>query len=594
MTDPQDPSVITPTSSAMPSTSTTEYHDVYALRRASSTMTSAAVVWLSERIGRARRSLAPRTAPLRILSLGCGDGDIDVPLLRALAGQGPSQYLGVDANPYSLARFRARLDGTADDHAAGLGAGCTVTLRQGDLEDVTDSADIVILSHVLYYFADPAELIARLLRDVVRTDGLVLIVHSAREGVPAVMAEAGLDPFLAVEDVAARLAATGLPHTSERVLTELDATEVMAASIDGQRLLAFLAERDVATLTDAEADRLRSAIRARCDERDGRMMMPEVLGFLELRCDLATTSRHGSATRAASGTGDARIGGAIEGSIEGSDALLDYRLLAARFDWPGRLRTGTRGPDGRRAILDIGCGTGRWLQALEATWPELRDDRSDRVYSAVDPAAGAIEAAMQAALGCFGPGDAYRLPVEQLTERQAGRYDLIWAMHSLYAVDAEHLDTVTASLHARLRPDGVAIIALSDSRSFYLQAGESALGRRLFVSAEDVTASLTRSGIPHQVLRLDYEQCILASDDLALRRYLWDESIGNSYVPAGGASVDDGPPPQPDATWWQEYRHGDMFVFPQHVQVVTFRGRADPVSRASRGSQRRGRSSSQG
>jgi SAM-dependent methyltransferase len=531
-------------------TTTTDYHDAYELRRRSSTMTAVAVDDLCRRISDMRATGGGDSRPLRILSLGCGDGDLDLPLVQALAVDGAVDYVGVDVNARSLERFHDRLSrGEGGPRTSAL----TITLRKCDLASLSDSDDfdVVLLAHVLYYVADPAELIRDVLGRFLRTDGRLLVVHSASDGIPAVMTEAGLDPFLTAEDVAAALGPDE-PLSFELLETELDTTELLAASSSGRTLLGFLVERDLTTLGAADLDRLHTAIATRSVRRGDRTVMPELLGVIELRCDLARATTHPAAS-------------------EGRDTVRDYQVLAERFDWPARLRSGSRGPDGRRAILDVGCGTGRWLRALEQAWPELRADREDRAYVAVDPADGAVDAAAEAARAILDPVARHGLPVQRFALERAGRYDLVWAIHSLYAVPLDELDAVIVALRTLLRPDGLAVVVHPDARSFYLRAGELAVGRRLFVSAEDVTAALGRAAIPHRITGFQYDECIPASEDRALRHYLWDESIGNSFTPAGGASTGQ-LPPQPTDAWWSDHRHGDEFRFPQHLQVITFRG----------------------
>ena len=531
-------------------TTTPDYHDAYELRRRTSTMTAVAVDDLHRRISAVRATRRVDSRPLRILSLGCGDGDLDLPLVQALAVEGPVDYVGVDVNARSLERFHDRV---SSDAGGPVTRALTITLEECDLASLSDAAgfDVVLLAHVLYYVADPAALIRDVLDRLLRTDGRLLVVHSSSDGIPAVMTEAGLDPFLTAEDVASALGPDE-PLSFTLLETELDTTELLAESSAGRTLLGFLVERDVATLGAADLERLRAAIAARSVRRGDRTVMPELLGVIELRCDLARTTTHPAAS-------------------EGRDTVRDYRILAERFDWPSRLRSGSRGPDGRRAILDVGCGTGRWLRALEHTWPELRADREDRAYVAVDPAEGAVDAAAEAARAILDPVARHGLPVQDIAPDRSGRYDLVWAIHSLYAVPLDELDAVVVALRTLLRPDGLANIVQPDVHSFYLRAGELTAGRRLFVSAEDVTAALRRAAIPHRITGFAYDECIPASEDRALRHYLWDESIGNSFTPAGGSSTD-GLPPLPTDAWWSDHRHGDEFRFPQHLQVITFRG----------------------
>jgi SAM-dependent methyltransferase len=552
-----DITISAPTTTEVLRTTTVGYHDAYELRRASSTMTRVALEHLRGRLAAARADHHGRPRPLRVLSLGCGDGDLDAPLLRALCDDGPVDYVGVDVNARSLDRFRARLRLTLPSTP---GVDRSISLIECSLEDITDPVgfDVVLLAHVLYYVSDPVALLQGILERLVRTDGRVIVVQSAHEGVPAAMAEAGLAPFLTAEDIAASLAADATRFTLELVSTELDTTEILDGGPAGRTLLGFLVERDMSTLDDLLLQRLHDVFAARSAARAGRSVMPEVLGIVELRRDLA------AAPAPSSGYAES-----VAGTEDATDTVSDYRLLAERFDWPARLRSGSRGEDGRRAVLDVGCGTGRWLRALTATWPELREDREDRTYTAVDPADGAVGTASGAAHAVTTPIGGYPLPVERIPVDTAGRFDLIWAIHSLYAVPRESLDTVVTALQLLLRHDGLAVVVMPDLRSFYLRAGELALGRRLFVSAEDVTAALVRCGIPYSVSTLDHAEVIPAADEVALRRYLWDESIGNSFTPAGGAH--DELPPLPTSDWWDEFRQGDVFRFPQHVQIITFR-----------------------
>jgi len=529
-------------------TNTSAYHDAYALRRASSTMTSAAVDALLARLHDHAVSPTGVAEPLRILSLGCGDGDVDLPLLYELHAARPVHYVGVDVNERSLAAFRNKLTETMP-----VSPNLSATLLIDNLEEVTDphGFDVIILSHVLYYVADPGALIARLVRTLLRTDGRLIVVHSAKDGIPSVMAATGLTPFLTAEAIADSLTSAGEPFTVTTVLTELDVTEIVAHSPTGHTLLSFLIERDVATLSDNQRHQLVAEIARRSTRHEERFALPEMLSIIELQADL--TQRP-----------------VVNVPAPLNDTVSDYALLAAQFDWPARLRIGTSSPDGRRAVLDVGCGTGRWLNALHAAAPDLATDRHARTYTAADPAPGAVEHASRMACALFEPIRTHQVTVQDLPTDLAGQYDLIWAVHSLYALPPAVTDTAVTALVNLLRPGGVAIVVLADQSSFYVQASELALGRRLFIGAEDIRDALARQAIPHRVYHFAYLEEIAADDELAVRDYLWHESIGNSFTPAGGSTTGE-PADLPTGPQWQEFRHGDVYRFPQNVNVITIR-----------------------
>jgi len=516
------------------------YHEAYRWRRERSTMAAVAQQWLCEQAADWANRREEAT-PLRILSVGCGDGNLDLPLLHTLRPLTEVAYTGVDVNPHSLAVFREALG----DLPATL-----LETTMENLPPADEPYDLVIVSHVLYYVDEPAGLVARLLSEFTRTDGHLVVIHSAFDGIPALMASVeGLQPFLTAEDIAAGLAQRNLSPAWHRLHTELDATDLLAGTPEGVAVLEFCIESELEALAPPSQARLLTELKHRCTARGDRSYLPEEVGVLVLTNALRAAT---SATQATQ-----------------RDPLEDYHQLAEAFAWPERLATVPRSADGQMHLLDVGCGTGRWLRVLRGTFPELAEGAAHELrYSLLDPIGPATESAANAASAMFTVGDIW-VDFVQAADLPAGRFGLMWAIHSLYGVPRGDLGEALGHMLRALHPEGTAIIVLPDDSSFYVEAAVQLLGHTVFTSADDVRAELDTLGYRYQVRHVRYDECIPAFDEITLRHYVWVESIGNSFVPGGDR---DDLPPLPTGSWWEGHRRGDVFAFPQNVEVITIRG----------------------
>lgn len=114
------------------------------------------IEWFGERIAPA----VPPEQPFRVLSVGCGGGDLDLPVVRRLAERTRAlHYLGVNPNRVECDAFAARFREAAPD-------GTHAEVVPDLFEDFAPphAFHLIHFVHCLYYMSDPAATLARALR----------------------------------------------------------------------------------------------------------------------------------------------------------------------------------------------------------------------------------------------------------------------------------------------------------------------------------------------------------------------------------------------------------------------------------------------
>jgi len=121
----------------------------------------------------ARRLLQNRRDGLDVLSVGCGCGLLDAPLLSHLEGHVDS-FVGVDPNAVALDQCRRAL-GTA-------AAPSNCRFECARLEDFESDRryDLIYCSHVLYYVEAPAAVLDAM-QSLCRDTGTLVIAHAPKE-----------------------------------------------------------------------------------------------------------------------------------------------------------------------------------------------------------------------------------------------------------------------------------------------------------------------------------------------------------------------------------------------------------------------------
>ncbi|MDB9518764.1 methyltransferase domain-containing protein [Roseofilum reptotaenium CS-1145] len=197
---------------------------------------------------------------LSVLSIGSGEGDIDLEIIKSLAPQAdrPWQqlhYVALEPNPIHRDRFLDRL------HHASLAHTINVSVREDSFDPhqplSQEPYDLVLLTHVLYYFDDPPQAIEHALAHT-KPNGRVIIVHQAATGIPQIQREYMLDikgnedELLTADDIQNLLDRQSWPYQFYPVDAQLDVTSCLVRSDTGIKIRSFCMECDLRQLHEAK------------------------------------------------------------------------------------------------------------------------------------------------------------------------------------------------------------------------------------------------------------------------------------------------------------------------------------------------------
>ncbi|KHD08744.1 hypothetical protein PN36_22695 [Candidatus Thiomargarita nelsonii] len=558
------------------------YAEFYQLRQNASTMTASTIEWFHNHLKMLLDEMRYQTRnnTLSVLSIGSGEGDIDIEIIQAILPHLNPQwthlkYDALEPNSIHRKRFVERLrEKSFDDHVSVSVHNTSFGISDGF--ESNESYDLILFVQVLYFFKDPSQIIQRALAQTKPT-GRVIIVHQSALGIPEIQRKHMLslkgneNGILTTEDIKKRLdQESGCLYRFYDVDAYLDVTECFNQSEVGLNILSFCMGCDLRKIHQKKLTPLLQSMINYAEIKDEGSVLYEPIGIFIINKN--TTFSY------------------VIKITEDNDPVDDYRQLAQRFDWQQVFSSLYNGhlqktPTTIR-LLDVACGTGRWIQAfLYYVEPQISQlGKGEMVYDLLDNSESALLQAVEKIRSPLKFGTQYISPIQTI-KLENDFYDVIWSMHGFYAIPHHDLTLVIEKLLASLNDKGSAFIAQATHRSFdvrfydkYLEVFQEGKGKR-FVSAEDITNALETLGIEYQVHVISYYEQIQKDDIAAVAHYLLKEATTNAFSEEYSSGTADVPrvtqledlfAHKETENYLKSFIKDSSYYFPEEIWVISF------------------------
>lgn len=209
-----------------------------------------------EQIGRCLGKAETERQPFRVLSVGCGSGILDLPLIKTLADKVQAfgadasiHYTGFDPNAVACDRFREEFRNLKISSTE-------LSVLEETVESYShdQTVDLTHVVHALYYFTEPAVSLQALIERVAE-DG-ELVIFQAPKGELNQLADCFWqdqfkDPIWFSADLEKHLQEIGISFTRSRLDAEVDVTDCFDSnSAEGRLTLDFIVQSDCANLSE--------------------------------------------------------------------------------------------------------------------------------------------------------------------------------------------------------------------------------------------------------------------------------------------------------------------------------------------------------
>ncbi|MGC9435527.1 MAG: class I SAM-dependent methyltransferase [Methanomicrobiales archaeon] len=259
-----------------------EYAECFDCFKAHSTEWDALSRWLADEL---LPTLGHRDR-IRVLSVGSGTGDFDLVLMRLLDGAGFGiDYTAVDPNHEHNAVFERRVrESRLSPDRFGI---LPVPFQPGT---APGTYDLIHFTHCLYYIPNRAEAIQRA-REMLAPGGSLLIFHQTALGINEVQrlfmerVKGETREMFSCFDLLAILDRLDIPCTFDLLLSDVDVTDIMDGTPEGEMLLCFFLESGLEGVDPALFAEVIRYVRENSRVEDGRFSLFHPGGIVRIRAD---------------------------------------------------------------------------------------------------------------------------------------------------------------------------------------------------------------------------------------------------------------------------------------------------------------------
>lgn len=229
------------------------YNEAYSRRRQASSQHKNTMTWLKSN---AANLLPEKGRTLRILSIGCGNGDLELALLDACSPEQSVHVIGLEPSDEMRMEFMESISkrSKAFRHKKKFTLSDVELSEENSIDNLFGNGeepfDLVVLGQVLYYFKNAAEIIDRAQQSARVDGGRVIVIHQWRQGVPEVQKTATVAlrnctaNMLTSNDIVAQLGnVDGI--VVDQIPALLDLSEVLKGTDVGKQIMSFTLEVDL-------------------------------------------------------------------------------------------------------------------------------------------------------------------------------------------------------------------------------------------------------------------------------------------------------------------------------------------------------------
>jgi SAM-dependent methyltransferase len=213
-------------------------------------------------------------------------------------------------------------------------------------------------------------------------------------------------------------------------------------------------------------------------------------------------------------------------------AYVDYYHLAEAINWKIWLETQQKKVGSRRLqLLDVACGSGKFPAALSTHGSVASAAIRPIDYALLDPSIFSISEARQVLTSPFKAGTEYEMRLQDL-DCQPASFDVAWAIHALYAIPSNELESALRKFFyaigcsGNVNKDGVGFIAHASAQSHYLQFFQHYLSGfkngvgAPYTSSEEIVSILSKMGLTFEIKDIKYINSAPQANEHQVERYL--------------------------------------------------------------------------